>query len=396
MTKSHDAIIICVLVSVLTAHPSLSSISARTSESNGFEPVFQKGMTYRHQPFPYDSSFSNESLERMAATNTEYVAITVWWLQENITATQIYRKTNWTATDKALAIAIAKAHELGINVMLKPMVDPEDVYTQFRGEIPSSPEWFKSYMAFISSYAAFAQENNIDLLCIGCEFRNTERDEASWRQVIDEVKKRYTGPLTYAATFDSFQSITWWDRLDYIGIDAYFPLTSKNHPSLDELKEAWNRMANALENWASTVNKPIIFTEIGCRSGDGNNIEPGNWIAPLRPDLKEQLDSYSAVFQTLWNRPWFFGLYWWIWETNPSAGGLNDTDFTPQNKPAETLLTNWYSQQRHIEQTTDFPRLIVYLGLPAAILTCAVLLLTRKFTNRDNETIKANASDTEN
>ena len=384
MRNPRDAAAVCVLLAVLMAYSSLScNLNTRASQSNGFEPVFQKGMSYRHYPFPYDSSFSNESLERMAEANIEYVAITVWWLQENISTTRIYRKPDWTATDTALAIAIARAHELGMKVMLKPMVDPEDVYTYFRGAIPSSPEWFENYEAFIISYARFAKENNVDLLCIGCEFKGTEHDEASWRHIIDKVKEHYTGPLTYAATFDSFQSITWWDSLDYVGIDGYFPLTNKNDPSPDDLRQAWNRIANAIEYWALTIRKPIIFTEIGYRSGDGNNMEPANWIAALDHDLQEQFDSYSAAFQALWSRPWFYGFYWWIWESNPDAGGLNDTDFTPQNKPTQGLIRSWYSSKRHIEQIWNHQSLVLYSGLSTAIIAGITLVLTRKFSAKE-------------
>jgi len=384
MTNSYDAILVCVLVSVLAAQPSLFCVhGARVSESDGFEPVFQKGMSYRHYPFPYDSSFSNESLERMAATNTEYVAVTVWWLQENITATQIYRKTNWTATDAALSVAIAKAHQLGMKVMLKPMVDPEDVYAHNRVEIPSSLGWFNNYEAFITSYARFAQDTRVDLFSVGCEFKGTEQEEASWRRIIDKVKKQYSGPLTYAATFDSFQSITWWDSLDYIGIDAYFPLASKKDPSLTELKEAWNRIAYSIEQWSSTIKKPIILAEIGYRSGDGNNIEPANWIAPLTPDMQEQFDSYSAAFQVLWNKPWFYGFYWWIWESNPNAGGLNDADFTPQNKPVESLIKDWYSTERVIEHPLNFPWLILSSALLSTMIVGTVVLITKKLADHN-------------
>jgi len=332
----------------------------------------------------------------MAKTNTEYVAITVWWLQENISATQIYRKSSWTATDIALAVAIARSHELGMKVMLKPMVDPEDVYAHWRGEIPSSPEWFKSYKDFIGSYARFAEENSVDLFCVGCEFKGTEKNEASWRQVIDEVKEHYTGPLTYAATFDSFQSITWWDRLDYVGIDAYFPLTGKEDPPLNELKQAWTRIAHAVEYWALTIKKPVIFTEIGYRSGDGNNVEPANWIAPLNTDLQEQVDCYAAAFQVLWNKPWFYGFYWWIWDSNPNAGGVNDSDFTPQNKPVESLVKNWYSAERRIEQPLNFPTLILSSALLSTIIAGFAVFITRKFANRNTDTTKARALDTKN
>jgi len=371
---------VCVLVVLLVASftPVRNILSAESTSQKGFESVFQKGMSYRHYPFPYDSSYSNESLQRMAEANVEYVAVTVWWVQENVSSTQIYAKPSWTPTDRSLAIAVHKAHELGMKVMLKPMIDPEDVYAHWRGEIRSSPEWFESYRAFIGSYARFAQENDVDLFCVGCEFQATEGDKASWEQVINEVKDLYSGPLTYAATFDSFQSIAWWDRLDYVGVDAYFPLTNKKDPTLKELKQAWNRIANGVESWVSTVKKPVVFTEIGYRSGDGTNAEPANWKASLALDLQEQFDCYLAAFQTLWGRPWFYGFYWWIWESNPAAGGLYDTDFTPQNKQVEYLLRSWYSSETWSEETTGVPWAVVSVAFGAVVAVVLLSLLIVK------------------
>jgi hypothetical protein len=323
----------------------------------------------------------------MADTNTEYVAITVWWMQQNISSTQIYRKLDWTATDEQLAKAVSKAHELSMKVMLKPMIDPEDYYTHWRGEFLGSQEWFDSYKSFISSYAEFAQENHVDLFCVGCEFKATEQDESNWRQIIQDVKKHYAGPLTYAATYDSYQSIKWWNALDYVGIDAYIPLTNKIDPTLGELRQAWTRIANGIEAWALLVNKPVVFTEIGYRSGDGNNMQPAIWTAQLSIDLQEQLDCYSAALEILWNRPWFYGFYWWIWETNPNAGGPNDTDFTPQNKPAESLIKQWYRLER---QTSNLPRMLLYGMLLTTIIVVAVEVLVtrpRKITQKPRQTL---------
>ncbi|NIR88095.1 hypothetical protein GWO13_11360 [Candidatus Bathyarchaeota archaeon] len=381
MQNSKKAVKVCVLVILLVASslPVYNSLSLESLNQKRFEPDFQKGMSYRHFPYPYDSSYSNESLRRMAETNTEYVAITVWWLQENVSSTQIYAKPGWTATNKSLVIAIRKAHELGMKVMLKPMVDPEDVYTHWRGEILGSPEWFESYKAFVGSYARFAQENGVDLFCVGCEFKATEVNKTDWEQVIDEVKKYYSGPLTYAATFDSCQTIEWWDSLDYVGIDAYFPLTNKKDPTLEELKQAWNRVANGIESWALTMKKPIVFTEIGYRSGDGNNMEPWNWKVTLELDLQEQFDCYLAAFQILWGRPWFYGFYWWIWESNPNAGGLNDVDFTPQNKPVEHLIESYYSSEMHEKEKGAFPWSTICVTISAAAIIVFTSLLIVKF-----------------
>ncbi|MCW3977118.1 MAG: hypothetical protein NWE77_04220 [Candidatus Bathyarchaeota archaeon] len=332
----------------------LSGPKVTVSSSERFKPTFQRGISYRHYPYSYDSAFSNESLRRMAEANIEYVCITVWWLQEDILSTQIYAKSGWTATNESLAMAIQKAHEFDMKVMLKPMVDPEDFYAHWRGEIPPSVEWFRSYRSFIRAYAQFAEEHGVDLLCIGCEFKGTEVDETSWRAIITEVRNCYSGAITYAATYDSYPNIRWWDAVDYVGIDAYFPLTSSEDPTLEELKQGWSRIACDIENWhASKVNKPILFTEIGYRSGDGSNKQPWNWIATLEVDLQEQFDCYHAAFQVLWGRSWVHGFYWWIWESDPNAGGLDDTDFTPQNKPVENLIRSWYSSEHVLDDNCE-------------------------------------------
>jgi hypothetical protein len=161
------------------------------------------------------------------------------------------------------------------------------------------------------------------------------------------VRKHYSGPLTYAADWTNYQNIEWWDSLDYVGIDAYFPLSFfDDDPTVEELKSAWTNHANMIEEWVSTVNKPVIFTEIGYRSGDGTNMAPSNYWTDMPVDLKEQNNCYEAAFQVLWDRSWFYGFYWWTWIHDPTKGGANDSGHTPQNKPAQETITAWYSMER--------------------------------------------------
>lgn len=336
--------------SVIGTAPLISNVAAEP-DLPVYDAVFQKGMSYRHYPYPYDSAESNESLARMAAVGVEYVALTVWWCQQNISSTEIYRKEGWTATDEELVCAIDKIHQLGMKVMLKPMVDSELVLEypdeEWRGNINGTEEWFDSYRNITNHYAIFCQNNNVDLFCIGCEFQRTISKTETWARVIREVREyNYTGPITYAAIWDTCQGIEWWDFLDYVGIDAYFPLTNRHDPTLEELITVWSPYVDDMESWHSTINKPIIFTEIGYRSGNGANKKPWEWKENMTLDLQEQVDCYEAIFQVLWNKPWFYGLYWWIWESDPEAGGSNCTDFTPQNKPAQGAITHWYSSDQ--------------------------------------------------
>jgi len=327
-------------------------------------PVFQKGMSYVSWPPRYDSADSDESLRRLSETNTEWVAICPFWYQNDIYSTEIYADPYMTPTNESVSHAINRAHELGMKVMLKPMVDPQDGH--WRGEIPPSEAWFESYAAFINFFAEFAEQHGVEMLCIGCEFMSTVSNASKWEDIISGVRERYSGAITYAAVTTTYYKIQWWDCLDYVGIDAYFVLSNKYDPTIHALKQAWELQASIIEVWQATVNKPVIFTEIGYRSGNGTSMAPWDYWTAMDVDLQEQVDCYEAAFQTLWKKNWFYGFYWWNWDTDPNAGGSHDSGFTPQNKPVENLITSWYAMpprvtSNHHTFTVDTQKFDVYV-----------------------------------
>jgi hypothetical protein len=319
-------------------------------------PVYQKGMCFSAwSGDAFSSSESDEALALLTETNTEWVSICFAWAQSNTTSHDIRVDPKRTPTTASVKHAITEAHSLGFKVMLKPMVDTlEEEKTQgyptvWRGEIQPSDEWFTSYSSFINFFAEFAEENDVELFSVGCEFKATTREKEQWERVISGVRERFSGSITYAADWTNYQNIEWWDSVDYVGIDAYFPLSLfNNDPALEELKNAWTNHADEIETWLSTVNKPVIFTEIGYRSGDGTSTAPSNYWYDMSVDLQEQRDCYEAAFQTLWNRSWFYGFYWWTWTSDPEQGGPNDSSHTPQNKPAQDVITHWYSKDRQV------------------------------------------------
>jgi hypothetical protein len=371
MRKSQNSLIISSLIVILTlealASPAvsfgLSEEHSGVAESSGFpeaemlygSAVFQKGLSYSAwSSDAFSSSESDESLRLLTETNTEWIALCFSWVQSNTTSHDIHLDPNSSPTTESVKHAITTAHSLGLKVMLKPMIDAlerEEIrsYPVWRGEIQPSDEWFASYSDFINFFAEFAEQNNVELFCVGCEYKATTAEKSQWEKVIQGVRERYTGPITYAADWTNYQDIEWWDSVDYVGIDAYFPLVLFNiDPTFEELKNAWSNYADEIETWLSTVNKPVIFTEIGYRSGDGTSMAPSNYWTDMPVDLQEQKDCYEAVFQTLWNRSWFYGFYWWTWIHDPTKGGPSDTSHTPQNKPAQDTITYWYSLDRQV------------------------------------------------
>jgi len=327
--------------------------SARDASSQTY-PVreFQKGMCYvSWERDKYRSAFSDESLERLAALGTEWVSMVVTWYQEDAFSTEIAPSEN-TPSDESLRHAIARARELGLKVMLKPHVDlAASSLGSWRGDICQRTEaerdaWFERYCSFILHYAGLASETDADMLCVGTELSLTSEWTEYWEGIIAAVRTVYCGPLTYAAHWDGeYQKIQFWPQLDYIGIDAYFPLTDKDKPSLNDIKLGWKKWINVLEPWALAIGKPVIFTEIGYSSACGAARFPWEEKLAGNPDTEIQKRCYRAFFETVCGKEWLAGVYWWKWNTNVQAGGACNKGFTPQNKPAETVLAQWYQRR---------------------------------------------------
>jgi hypothetical protein len=75
--------------------------------------------------------------------------------------------------------------------------------------------------------------------------------------------------VTYAANWDAYERTPFWDDLDLIGVDAYFPLSSDPDVSVGELVEAWEPVVSDLRTFAIRHDRPILFAEFGYRSVEG-------------------------------------------------------------------------------------------------------------------------------
>lgn len=244
---------------------------------------------------------------------------------------------------------IQMLHKNGIKVMLKPQI------WIWRGEftgtlkMQSEEDWKSletSYENFIMAYTQLAEETNTELLCIGTELEQFVKNRPEfWKELITKVRSVYSGKLTYAANWDEYPRTTFWEDLDYIGIDAYFPLSEERTPTVDQLREAWQKHKNKIMSFSKELGKSVIFTEYGYRSMDFTAKKP--WLVDRNEEnvnLVGQVNAKKAIFEEFWGEDWFEGGYVWKWFIqHDKAGGGNDNRFTPQNKPAQEVIKVFYS-----------------------------------------------------
>ena len=303
---------------------------------------------------------TQKDLEPLTSRHVSWIVQTPFGWQRAHDSPEIRMATEgrvwWGERDVGLVTTARMARALGVKTLLKPHIWlSRSAGGKWSGQIEMATEedwlkWFASYRTFILHYARLAQDNDMDALCVGTELQLTVKDRrADWRKLIAEVRGIYKGPLVYAANWhQEFDAIEFWDDLDYIGIQAYFPLTDKKDPTVAELKEGWRRHLPAIEKVQRRFGKPILFTEVGYRSSADAAIEP--WAWPERGStiadeagLRTQANAYQAFFETFWDKEWVIGAYIWKWYPGIAAGGRAlPGDFSPQNKPAEQTMAQWF------------------------------------------------------
>src|SRR5260370_20938584 len=234
--------------------------------------------------------------------------------------------------DSAIEKLAAIAHSHGIKVLLKPQIwtrEGAPINVDFT-KPEDRKQYFDQYWLYLEHYAQLASKIHADLFSIGVEFTRMSKYDQEWRTLIAATRKIYPGPLVYSANWGTeFESVRFWDALDYIGLNNYYPLPD----SLDAAE-----VVRKVEAGQKRFNKPVIFPEAGYSSVDCANREP--WAEPAgKVNIDHQVRCYEALLKAVYNTPWFQDVYWWKVGSN-GFGGPSDNTHTPLGKPAMDLVAN--------------------------------------------------------
>ncbi|MBS1874630.1 MAG: hypothetical protein JSU00_15550 [Acidobacteria bacterium] len=240
--------------------------------------------------------------------------------------------------DEGIESVARAARELGFKVLLKPQLW---VHPGYPGDLeyPNAADrdvWFREYQAYIEHQAELAVRIHADVFSVGVELQKLTVFEQPWRRIIAAVRKIYPGPLTYGATQGpEFEGIRFWDALDYIGLNDYYPLP-------DDLNASG--VAAKVEAIARKYSRPVLLTETGFSSYQAPHREP--WSeAPRKLAPQDQARCYEAIYKAFYGKPWLAGIYWWKVGTN-GYGGPDDGSHTPWGKPAMEVVRKYYRSGR--------------------------------------------------
>ncbi len=292
---------------------------------------------------PFGSASADLALAKAKQLGATAVAIIPFLWQSSRVSPDLVRGEDMN--DDELRAAIREARALGLAVLVKPHVW---VPGSWAGAIAMRSDedwqqWFANYQRELMHIAQVAGEEKADALAIGTELSQTTQ-RPQWHDLIARTRIIFSGRLLYVAhNVEEAQTVPFWDRLDAIGVSLYPPLGNDTDRALH--RAAMRVTADRLDTLASIYRKPIIIAEIGLRSAAGAAAKP--WESAeeraTTPDPTLQAD-VLADWLAILERPTVDGVLIWRWFTDPNAGGLADTDFTVQGKPAERVLLCAWTQ----------------------------------------------------
>jgi hypothetical protein len=296
----------------------------------------------------YLGASTDGALRRAASGGSGHTAIFTQWFMDAPVSSSLAPDPERTPSDASIVAAATEARAAGLEITIKPQIGIR-TGSWIGGAHPADlAAFWADYRTMLLHYADLADQVGASMLVVGTEMGTLSWDEAHWRPLIAEVRERFHGALTYAANYDEYARVPFWDALDYIGIDAYFQLADAGDPapSAAELSAAWRSRGylRSIGAVAERTGKRVVFTEIGYRGIRGTAVSPNIWAGSGITDVEAQANAYRAFYDAVAEQPWMAGVYWW--EVNVDSWWVQD--YSPLGKPAEQVIASWNG--RAIEQ----------------------------------------------
>jgi hypothetical protein len=346
-----------IIVSCTSSVAALRAGGAKTAGFNWVAEGFEG-------PAPYDSPANLASLKLAVDAGINSFSLSFPWYIANTSSTgPIYPVPGGcpsgapfnnasSPSNASITAAIRAVHALGASVVLRPIIDPHWSATQrgdstWRGAIGTKPaftpaqwdDFFAHYSAYVLSWAALAEAEGVETLCIGAELSSTEPLEAHWRALFAAVRAVFRGSVYYSSTGSD---LGFWDASDFIAQDMYPSLSNATADpdgvAVGDLVAAWGDYLGFFHAMSVRHNRSVLLQETGICSVNRAGIyhQPAFFECYGLPiDESVQAKYYDSVFKAVYGLPWIEGVTFWKWA---AQGGPSDPTFFPLNKSTMAVI----------------------------------------------------------
>lgn len=232
--------------------------------------------------------------------------------------------------DSRINDAISRLKNANIKIdMLKPHLGINWSDGFYRGDYDPTlySDFFDNWSKILLHYAEICKQNNIPILCIGCEqvktFQATHAE--SWNDIIAKIHTAYPNLLLTVAfnQLEQVPSYNWPANLDYIGTNVYPALSpyfdENNLLQLNDLRAnfyydmqgiPWGARISAI---ADAYHRPIFVTECGCMPEKDGLVQSISQYASQTPYDYHVSALFMETAFSGWMKdiPSIVGFAWW-------------------------------------------------------------------------------------
>ncbi|MGF1465814.1 MAG: hypothetical protein ACFCGT_06745 [Sandaracinaceae bacterium] len=307
----------------------------------------------------YGTPSSEALLAHLARQGVTWVSVTPFGRVWSLGSTEVRPDFEAPYADNRAAVRrmVAQAHRRGLKVLVIPHLWVET--GGWRGDMdPGSPgRWARfraSYRSFVLRWAEDAAAAGADAFSIGVELQSfSDREPAYWAGLISAVRSRFDGLVTYSANWDEAEDVVFWEDLDLIGINAFFPLADHDGASTDAYLAGAARARDRIGAIARARRRPVLFVEIGYTTRRDAAVEPWLWpdgMADVQVDEREQARALAALVSAFQPEPWFAGFFVWRVYADPDDASQEAAwGFSPHAKRAAAVLREAYAAPFGVE-----------------------------------------------
>ena len=286
----------------------------------------------------------DEALDELAALGVSWIAIHPYAGIRKDGSVPEWRRLALDPEPDWIRRPIEQAHKRGLKVMVKPHLGYWGSGFAWRGDITFQTEaqwarFFTEYTRWIVRVAAVSQ--GADAFVVGTELDKTLHREADWRAVIGAVRGAWKGPLTYAANWPDYQRVPFWDALDIIGVQAYFPLLAQGAPvSAPALRAGWRAHLDALDAYSRRLGKHVVFTELGYTESAEAAVRPWDDAHIGPAGERVQLTALQVALDEVARHDRIVGAFLWKW----FPAGWTPENFNMQAPAVKDLIAREWRQ----------------------------------------------------
>lgn len=308
----------------------------------------------------YGTPSTGALLDYLERRGVNWVSITPFGRIWDLGSTEILMDFEAPYEDNRAAVreVVRQAHARNMRVLVVPHLWVET--EGWRGEIdPGSPEgWIEyqeSYRSFVMAWARDAAAAGADAFSIGVECKSwSGRFGRYWRSLIDEVRSVFGGLLTYSANWDEAENVLFWDQLDLVGINAFYPLADHDDATFEEYVNGALGARHDVAELASVLEMPVLFVEVGYTTRENAAVQPWLWPDDMNEvvvDEREQARALLASFRAFLPNRWFAGFFVWRWYADlDDVSQEPEWGFSPHGKLSARVLERVFRQPWGVDQ----------------------------------------------